>query len=90
MRVPMRRVKYAVVLALAVILSAQLVHHNHALFHERLAPPCSVCAFGADLTVASPVVAAPLIHAYTVTIAIVLHVSAASVRLLPSRAPPSA
>ncbi|HUP63623.1 MAG TPA: hypothetical protein VNA69_24770 [Thermoanaerobaculia bacterium] len=84
----MRRLKYVVVIALAVILASQLVLHNHALFHERMAPPCSVCAFGADPTVATPVLTAPLGHAWTLTSAVVLLVPGTTVRTLPSRAPP--
>jgi hypothetical protein len=90
MRVPMRRLKVVVVLALAVVLSAQLVLHNHALFHERLAPPCAICAFGADSTVAAPVVAAPLVVAFALAGAEVHFVAASPVRTLPPRAPPRA
>ena len=58
----MKRVnlRTAVVIALAVLLCAQLVLHNHSLLPDTGATPplvCAVCAFGAD----QPTLAIPAI-----------------------------
>ena len=88
LRTLMRRWGSYLGIALAVLLSAQLVLHNHSLFHERMAPPCSVCAVGADRTVTAPSVAAPLVLAYIVASAVEQPALAAAVRTFSPRAPP--
>jgi len=55
----MRRPGLIIALVLAVLLTAQPLLHNHSLT-EKVATPCSVCAFGADRTAAAPSVSAPL------------------------------
>ena len=90
LRTFMRRLGLGIGISLAVLLSAQLVLHNHSLFHERMAPPCAICAFGADHTIVAPTVSAPLVLAYVVTPALDAPVLASAARTFSSRAPPRA
>lgn len=59
----MRRPGLMIALVLAVLLTAQPVLHNHSLT-EKVATPCSVCAFGADRTAAAPSISAPLYNTH--------------------------
>jgi len=85
----MRRLGFVVALVLAVLLTAQPILHNHSLV-EKVATPCSVCAFGADRTVAAPVIAAPLVLSYSITIAAATAFVAAVPRTISPRGPPRA
>lgn len=60
----MRRPGLIVALALAVLLTAQPLLHNHSLT-EKVATPCSVCAFGADRTAVAPTISTPHYNTHT-------------------------
>ena len=79
-----------IVIALAVILAAQLVLHNHTLIPAGAASTCSVCAFGADRTIAPPVVVAPLVLAYALPAVVPPTTCSTLPRTITLRGPPRA
>ena len=85
----MRRLGFIVALLLAVLLTAQPLLHNHSLI-EKVATPCPICAFGADRTIAAPVIDAPRLLAYRLTAAAEMPVVVETPRTTSSRAPPRA
>ena len=90
----LRGLKLAFAIALAVILSAQLVLHQHSLIPEDGAAPsfpCAICAFGADPAAAvGPLAAFAPALAWLLVAAVVTRAFSGALVLLPSRAPPSA
>ena len=90
----LRGLKLTFALALALLLSGQLVLHQHPLIPEGAAAPsfpCAVCAFGADPAAASqPTVSVDLVVAWTLVAAVVTTAASGTTTLLPSRAPPTA
>jgi hypothetical protein len=85
----MRRLGTTAALLLAFLLAVVPVVHNHSL-NEKVATPCSVCAFGADRTHAAPVIAAPVLVAYSLTTSVVVAVVIRFERTASPRGPPAA
>ena len=88
----MRRLRFAAVVVLAVLLAAQLTLHNHSLIPEGGGAPalvCSVCAFGADRTsLATPLAVATLMLLGLVFVEPVRVVASSVPVSLTGRAPP--
>jgi len=87
------RVKLGFAIALAVLLSAQLVLHNHALLPEgngSQAPLCAVCVFGADRVTTIAVLTAPVTTCWTLPAPPPEHAAAVAVPSSSSRGPPAA
>jgi hypothetical protein len=87
------RLKLAVSIALAVLLSAQLVLHNHALFPEgsgSTSTLCPVCVFGADRVTAVAVLVAPAPTCWTLPAAPEERLVTVAVPSSSSRGPPAA
>ncbi len=89
----LRGLKLSFAIALAVILSAQPVLHQHSLIPEGSAAPsypCAVCAFGADpASAVQPSLTFQLVVVWTLVAAVEPAFASGTSRLLPSRAPPS-
>jgi len=85
----MRRSGLIVALVLAVLLTAQPLLHNHSLT-EKVATPCSVCAFGADRAAAAPSVSAPLYNTHAFPNVRETSAAVASAPTCSPRAPPIA
>jgi hypothetical protein len=90
MRRVMRRMGFAAVIALAVLMTVQPVLHRHSLMQEGAATPCAACAFGTAYVIAAPVLAAPVVIAYQHATYAEMTTSAAPLRAVSSRAPPLA
>lgn len=90
----LRGLKLSFAIALAVVLSAQLVLHQHSLIPEESATPsfpCTVCAFGADpASSIQPSLTFEPVVAWTLAAAPEPAFTCGTSLLLPSRAPPSA
>jgi hypothetical protein len=88
----LRGLKLTLAIALAVILSAQLVLHQHSFIPEDGAAPsfpCAICAFGADPAAAvQPLVPFALVLVWTLMATVVTTAASGATLLLPSRAPP--
>jgi hypothetical protein len=87
----MRRLKLAIVVALAVLLVGQAVLHHHSLIPEgsSAAPVCPVCAFGADKASRVSPIVAPQTAVWNQVAYVPLRVAAGVTFTLPSRGPPA-
>jgi predicted membrane-bound mannosyltransferase len=75
----------------AILLAALSLLHQHALIPEHNTPtPCTVCAFGADVTVVAPEPVAPDELAYELPAVSEAPLASACIIALPARAPPAA
>jgi len=87
------RLKLAVAIALGVLLSAQLVLHNHALFPEGAGSSsslCAVCVFGADRITTAAELIAPSPTTWTLAPALTERAVTVAVPSSSSRGPPAA
>ena len=88
----MRFLKITLVIGLALLLSGQLVLHNHSLIPEGNGSPalvCPVCAFGAErATIVDPLGVPPVVIVSAVVAVAVADVTSAPRRAASSRGPP--
>ena len=78
------------VLAVAALIVAEPLLHNHPLQQNAIPDACAICATGiAPVPSTTPAVCAPQVVAYTLATAAVAAVIHGDAISLPSRAPPS-
>ena len=83
----MSRLKWILVVAVALLIAIEPVVHSHPIGNDT---PCATCAAGNQrIAEPPPAIAAPSIVVWTLTSREVALPAIASVIVLPSRAPPS-